>query len=301
MSGLPQGPRFTVVVATYNRPASLAECLEALAAQDVGREAFEVLVVDDGSATSQRSVVERFATRLDVRVIEQANSGPATARNAGAQSARGRYLAFTDDDCQPEASWLRALETALERHPDSAIGGAVVNRLDNTYSESSQLLIDFLYEYFQKHDVSGRFFVTSNCAMPTRLFRDLGGFDLRFPFAAGEDRDLFERWQQHGLTLTQCNEARVYHAHELTLRSFCRQHFTYGRGAWFLHHARLRRGGEPLRVPPSRFYAGLLWFPFTKTSWPRAVLLLALACLSQAVYVAGYGWQALTESRTPTR
>lgn len=295
-SVLPQGPRFTVVVATYNRPDLLEGCLQALAAQDLGRDAFEVLVVDDGSASPQREVVTRFSTLLDARVLEQPNAGPASARNTGAWGARGLFLAFTDDDCRPDPTWLRALDGALERHPNSAIGGVVVNRLDNPYSTASQLLIDFLYDYFERHDVRGRFFVTSNCAVPSELFKQVGGFDLTFPFAAGEDRDLCERWQQRGLKLVYSDRARVYHAHSLTLRSFCRQHFTYGRGAWFLRNARQRRGGEPLRVRPAEFYTRLVLFPFGKAPWHRAIALSALVALSQAAYVSGYVWQAITGS-----
>ena len=74
-------PTFSVVVPTYQRPASLARCLDALGAQTIERDRFEVIVVDDGSADSPREVVARAAASIDVRLIEQANAGPATARN----------------------------------------------------------------------------------------------------------------------------------------------------------------------------------------------------------------------------
>lgn len=292
MVSQPQAPQFTVVVATRNRPDALDACLRALVAQDLA--AFEVLIVDDGSTSPQRRIADRFAGALNVRVLEQANAGPASARNAGAREARGRFLAFTDDDCLPDKGWLSALARALEQHPRSAIGGVVVNRLDNPYSAASQLLIDFLYHYFDAHQTTARFFVTSNCALPTDLFREVGGFDLSFPFAAAEDRDLCERWQQRGWALVYVDDAIVIHTHPLTLGSYCRQHFTYGRGAWFLRHARRKRGGEPLRVRPAAFYSQLVLFPLWKTPWPRAIVLASLAALSQAAYVAGYLWQAIT-------
>jgi GT2 family glycosyltransferase len=271
--------------------------LRSLAAQDFERDAFEVLVVDDGSTSPQRKVVEQFSGDLHIRLIEQANAGPAAARNAGALVARGQHLAFTDDDCRPDPKWLSNLAAALKQHPNSAIGGVVVNRLDNLFSTASQLLVDFLYDYFDANDTTGRFFVTSNCAMPTDLFREVGGFDLTFPFAAAEDRDLCERWQQRGLALVYSGAAVVSHTHQLTLWSFCRQHFTYGRGAWFLGRARQGRGGEPLRVKPAPFYVKLVLFAFSREAWPRAVVLSSLAALSQVVYVMGYLWQALTAAR----
>lgn len=292
MTSLGPAPRFTVIVATFNRPRSLDACLRALAAQDLPHGDFEVLVVDDGSATPQREIVERFSGALMVRVIEQANAGPATARNAGAREARGRFLAFTDDDCQPDPGWLSALGLALDQHPTALVGGSVVSTLDNPYSSASQYLVEFLYGFFGAHYPEQRFFVTANCAVAAGLFRELNGFDLSFPFAAAEDRDLCDRWQQRGFELVFAGAARVVHAHALSPRSFWRQHFTYGRGGWFLERARAARGE---RRPPVRLhllYPRMARFAFTKRRGVEGVALLALLGVSQVAYTAGYIWQS---------
>jgi len=285
-------PRLTVIVATYNRPGPLDACLEALAAQDLPRDDFEVLVVDDGSAAPLRDLVGRWSTQLQVRLIEQANAGPACARNAGAQQARGRLLAFTDDDCRPDPGWLRALETACDAHPRALVGGSVACGLDNLYSAASQYLVEFLYGFFGRHYPEQRFFVTANCAAPADLFHAVGRFDVSFPFAAAEDRDLCDRWQERGFDLHYAEDARVVHAHVLTPRTFWRQHFTYGRGGWFLEKARAARGG---RRPPVRLhllYPELAQFAFTKRRGLTGVALLALLLVSQLGYSVGYIWQS---------
>jgi GT2 family glycosyltransferase len=283
-------PFFSVIVPTYQRPAAVAHCLDALCAQELPRERFEVVVVDDGSAEPPRAVVARFATTLDVRLIEQRNSGPASARNAGAAAARGDYLAFTDDDCRPDAHWLAALDAMAAQHPGCAIGGRVDNSLaDGVYSTASQLLIDFLYEYYNGGDGAGRFFITSNLVFPADAFRALGGFDTSFPLAAAEDRDVCDRWREAGHTMLYADDAVVYHEHALRFGSFCRQHFNYGRGAYYLHRARARRGEAPLRVEPLvRFYARLVAYPLGRSAAPRSFALAALSALSQGVYVSGY-------------
>lgn len=288
--------RFTVVVPTYNRAESLERCLGAIAAQDQPREAFEVVVVDDGSKRSPREIVDRFATSMQVRLIEQTNAGPAAARNAGARAARGQFLAFTDDDCRPSAGWLTALSVALDEHPRSAVGGSVISSLQNSFSTASQLLVEFLYHYFARNNPDGQFFVTANVAMPTDMFKDLGGFDLTFPFAAAEDRDLCERWHERGFGLVYSEDAVVWHSHPLRLGSFCRQHFTYGRGAWFLNKAKRRRGRAGLSVRPVSFYSKLVLFPLSKAPLPRSLILASLAALSQLVYTTGFFWQSLMSS-----
>ena len=294
-------PTFSVIVPTYQRAASLERCLDALGAQTLERDRFEVIVVDDGSTEPPRAAVARAACALDVRMIEQVNAGPAAARNAGANAARGAYVVFTDDDCRPDPGWLRALDAMAARSPGCAIGGRVVNALgDGIYSTASQLLIEFLYDYYNVDETGGRFFITSNLAVPTQAFRQIGGFDASFPLAAGEDRDLCDRWREAGLRMVYCDEAIVHHAHELSLRSFCRQHFNYGRGAYHLHRARARRGEAPLRVEPADFYTRLVGFPLGRVEGARAVALSALMALSQAVYVSGYAMERARNASVPT-
>ena len=282
-------PVYSVIVPTYQRSASLARCLDAIGAQTIGRDRFEVIVVDDGSTDSPRNVVARAASSIAVRLIEQANAGPASARNTGARAARGAYVVFTDDDCLPDPGWLAAIDAAVVRQPGCAIGGRVVNALgDGLYSTASQLLIEFLYEYFNADESEGRFFITSNLALPTDSFHRIGGFDVTFPLAAAEDRDLCDRWREAGLAMVYCDDAIVHHAHALGLASFCRQHFNYGRGAFHLHLARARRGEKPLRVEPPQFYRRLVGYPFVRGQGTRAAALSALMALSQGVYVSGY-------------
>ena len=293
-------PTFSVIVPTFQRTASLERCLQALGTQSLERDRFEVIVVDDGSAEPPRAVVQRAASAFEVRLIEQANAGPASARNAGANAARGAYVVFTDDDCRPDAGWLRALDAMRVRHPGCAIGGRVENALgDGLFSTASQLLIDFLYDYYNVDETGGRFFITSNLALPAQTFREIGGFDTSFPLAAGEDRDLCDRWREAGQRMVYCDDAVVHHAHTLSMRSFCRQHFNYGRGAFHLHRARARRGEAPLRVEPANFYTRLVGFPIGRVEGARALALSALMALSQAVYVSGYVTERV-RSRAPS-
>ena len=282
-------PQFSVIVPTFDRLEALDRCLGALAAQDIARERFEVVVVNDGGAVSPRTVVDRHRHALDVHLFEQVNAGPAAARNAGAAAARGEYLVFTDDDCLPEQGWLSALARSAARDPGLAIGGRVVSLPDHgIYSHASQSLIDFLYSYYNAPGEHGRFFITSNLAFPAARFREVGGFDVTFPLAAAEDRDLCDRWREQGGVIVYDDQAIVRHSHALDLRSFCRQHLNYGRGAYYLHRARERRGVAPIRLETDRFYSRLVAHPLDQGTGARAAALSALLFTSQVAYLAGY-------------
>ena len=190
---------FRVVIPSFARPERLAQCLDALARTEFAG-AFEVVVVDDGSPQPLAPVIDGFADRLPVRSQRQDNRGPAAARNAGARTARGRILAFTDDDCLPDRHWIAAMARAGAAQPLALIGGRVDNALPaNIYSAASQDLVDYLYEYFGAAAGDAPFFTSNNIACDRARFLDLGGFDESFPLAAGEDRELGMRWRDRAV------------------------------------------------------------------------------------------------------
>ena len=187
---------FSIIVPTYNRPSSLSRCLQSLVALDFPRDAYEVVVVDDGGGADLTAVITPIADHINIQLARQANSGPAAARNHGAELANGRFLAFIDDDCHTAPGWLTVFQEQLAGAPQVLIGGKVVNGLPhNLYSAASQLLIDYLYAYAQKRPSSGlRFFTSNNLALAADVFAAVGGFNAAMPLAAGEDREFCDRW-----------------------------------------------------------------------------------------------------------
>jgi len=289
-----QIPSFSVIIPTYNRPQQLALCLQALARQDYPHDCFEVIVVDDGSQISPFECVETFQSQLDITLLTQYNVGPAAARNtgAGAAQAKGQFLAFTDDDCQPDANWLKNLATGFKENSDAAIGGKTINQLPkNIYSTVSQLLINYLYSYYNYERNKARFLATNNLALPAKLFHVMSGFDTNYPLAAAEDRDFCYRWLNNGYQMIYNPEVVVYHEHHLTLFSFWRQQFNYGRGAFLFHRAK-RSAGESTPEPKS-FYWNLIRYPFLKAAFFKASMLATLMVISQVAIITGYFWEAM--------
>ena len=258
---------------------------------DYPRSDFEVIVVDDGQSVPEE-LIAPFKERLDVTVCAQAHAGPATARNNGAAKAAGRFLAFTDDDCLPASDWLQNLARCFERSPERAVGGRTLNALpDNPYSSASQFLIDYLYGYYNADPGQAKFFASNNLAIPAERFRAIGSFDAVWHRAAAEDRDLCDRWLQQGLQMIYAEEVVVYHAHVLTFRTFLRQHFSYGRGAFWFHRKRARSGVRDLKVEPVRFYRDLLLYPIVRKQGWRVPLLMALLLISQIANALGFFWE----------
>jgi GT2 family glycosyltransferase len=253
-----------------------------------------MIVVDDGSETPPEAVVASFCSHLDVTLLTQAHAGPAAARNTGAARAKGKFLAFTDDDCAPAPDWLQSLAARFATAPDCAIGGRTLNALpDNPYSTASQLIVDVVYAHYNANPDQASFLATNNLAVPADRFQAIGGFDAAFfPFAS-EDRDFCNRWLHHGYRMIYAPEVLVYHAHALTFRTFLRQHFSYGCGAFRYHKARARRGSGRFIVEVE-FYLDLLKLLSDSgsqiRSW-RALLLATLLVMWQGANAAGFLWE----------
>ncbi len=280
------------MIPTYLRPDHLGECLRALSGLRYPRDRFEVLVVDDGGVSPLDAVVAPFRGHLTLTLIRQANAGPAAARNRGAERARGEFLAFTDDDCRPGPDWLMDLDQVLSREPESMVGGIVVNAATSLYSATSQLITDVVYRHYNADRLRARFVASNNMAVPADKFREVGGFDPAFRWA--EDRDLCDRWLHRGNRIIYTPTASVRHVRPMTARTFCRQHFDYGRGAQLFHRRRSERKSGNM-LAESRFHLDVrnwLWSPLTRVR-PRQVLPVAVLLAAwQLANLAGYLWEA---------
>lgn len=276
-------PEISVVVPTYQRPDRLARLLEALTAQrDV---ALEVILVDDGGTVPLEPVVEPFRQRLPLRLLVQANAGPAAARNRGAREARTDVLAFTDDDCAPRHDWAALMLRAVRSASGPALaGGVTVNAIrEDIFAEASQDIADFLQSRSGPH---GPFAASNNIAMPKAAFEALGGFDASYPRAAGEDRAFCSAWVEHGWPVVRVPDAVVEHHHRLGVSGFWRQHRNYGFGACMFHRRRpATRMGLGRRLG---FYLSLLMHPVRRDPSLRGASRIALVALAQLATAAGW-------------
>ena len=204
-------PLVSVVVSTYNRPARLARLLEALRDQTLAAEAFEVIVVDNGSESPTGALLARESSReglVLVRGRHERTSGPGAGRNTGWRLARAPLVAFTDDDCRPEPRWLEAMLAVARVHPGSLIQGP-------TRPDPEELSLDGILSHTVSVERLGPNYETSNICYPKAILNALGGFDESFGLRpAGEDMDLALRAIEHGVEPVFAPEAGVRHAVE---------------------------------------------------------------------------------------
>jgi cellulose synthase/poly-beta-1,6-N-acetylglucosamine synthase-like glycosyltransferase len=210
--------RASVIIPTYNRVDRIGYCLDALRQQDC-KSPFEIIVVDDGSTDGTSDFLREFP---GIRVISQANAGPAAARNRGVKASSGDVVLFTDDDCEPFPNWLTEM---LKAFSDPKVTGA-----KGIYrTRQRELIARFVQiEYEDRYRLMARsagidFIDTYSAAFRRDRFIESGGYDTSFPVACCEDSELSYRMSARGWRMVFVPTAIVWHQHPTTLFRYLRR------------------------------------------------------------------------------
>lgn len=102
----------SVVIPAYNEEKYLGRALDSLTRQDT-KLPFEVIVVDNNSTDKTAAVAQKFASRLNLKVIKETRPGRGAARAAGFAHARGEMILSTDADSEVPPDWIERLTNIL--------------------------------------------------------------------------------------------------------------------------------------------------------------------------------------------
>jgi len=207
-------PLFSVVIPTFHRNDRLATALDCLAP---GRQhemtvaaaggvadhpdevaTYEVIVSDAGLGSTAQALI---ATRYPwVRWSAAPGAGPAANRNSGARLARGEWLAFVDDDCQPTPGWLAALTSQARLGDVDVIEGSMIapDKRDSIRHQA----VD---------NLTGDLYWSGNLAIRHDVFDRLGRFDEDFQEACCEDVEFADRIRKSGVRTVFCPAGAVLH------------------------------------------------------------------------------------------
>jgi len=177
-------PMISVVICTYNRADSLKSTICSVVNQHMAGGDFEVIVVDNGSNDRTRQVVDDFNMSKLMHYVYEETLGLCHARNAGWRRARGKYIAYLDDDAIASPEWLMAIKEAFESSPDAGIVGGCVEPIweeerPGWLSDDVSLSLTILdWSDTPKiiTDLNKEWLVGANMAISASVLAQVGGF-----------------------------------------------------------------------------------------------------------------------------
>jgi GT2 family glycosyltransferase len=218
----------SVLIACRDGEATIAEQLEALAAQAIAQP-WEVIVTDNGSRDGSRELVMSYSKRFPHFKLVDAPDRPGLSyvRNIGAAAARGRSLAFCDQDDRVAAGWLETMATSLRAH--ELVAGRLEHDILNepwTIEVRGRPQLEDLVTYAPGWP---QFAFGCTLGVQKELHDRLGGFDENL-LRGAEDADYCWRAQQLGARLTLAPDAITHYRFRNTLSGVYRQARNYGEG-----------------------------------------------------------------------
>jgi glycosyltransferase involved in cell wall biosynthesis len=196
--------RATIQLCTYNRAALLERVLDACFEQTVASDAYEVVLVNDGSTDETPEVIARAQQRASgaFTVVNQPNSGLAKGRNAGIARARGERVIFIDDDVLPLPNFVEEHLRSHDAQPLAIVRGGAIN---------VESFDDLPPPVWSIRNYSGNYFWTTNVSVPLATIRAIGGFNESFAEYGWEDIDVGLRLRFAGVKAVFNKRALVYH------------------------------------------------------------------------------------------
>jgi mycofactocin system glycosyltransferase len=241
-------PSVTVIIPVKDRRVELAHCLESLFAQNYPGDAFDVIVIDDGSGDGTGDLARRYPCRV---LSLEKSMGQSYCRNLGAKIADGDVLAFIDSDCVAEKNWLREIVTYFQWKRIGAVAGYVDGYFEETGLDRYEKVFSPLRmgEYVLYGSDTGSTFYAPTCNLLVRKDVYIKNGGIRDDMHVGEDVDFCWRMRSGGHDLLYVPRGPVKHKHRNTLGKMLKRRCDYGTSEAMLHALHPEKT-KVLQAPP---------------------------------------------------
>lgn len=203
----------SIIVPTFRRPQGLKTALESLTGQTSGGLAMEIIVADNDPKGSARDYVKNFAktATINTHYLHVPEPGVSNARNGALKAAKGRYLAFLDDDQEACAGWLQTLLDISQKH-SAALAFVPTHARIAGQSKYNDYLVDFFSRFGPQMNegVVDEFFGCGNSLLDTKLCTlPAPPFSPAMNETGGEDDLLFSELQSQGIKIAWSRAANA--------------------------------------------------------------------------------------------
>lgn len=204
----------SVIICTYNREKYIRPLLESLAANDLPKSEYEILLVDNNCTDNTRAVCGEFSKDhpgLTFRYMTEPEQGLSAARNKGIREAHGELLVYVDDDALVDPNYLSEYVSHFASHPETmAAGGPIIPLYETEEPKwmtpyTKALLTGWMdFGKHVRHYPKGRYPGGGNAAYRKEVFDKVGLFNTSLGRKGGslmgsEEKDIFDKMHALGM------------------------------------------------------------------------------------------------------
>ena len=215
----------SIIVCTFNRAEYIGENLRHLKQQKCNTSLFEVIIVNNNSTDNTEQICKQFIQDekpTNFHYFLELNQGHSFARNRGIQEAKGKYIAFIDDDAMVDHHYTTAILDFFSEHQQvMAIGGKIIPVYEE---EDPKWMSKYLLPLVAAIDLGNRvkpfeglkFPIGANMAFRSQVFDEFGLFNTRLGrkgsgLEGGDEKDVFHRLKKENQPIYYLPSAVVRH------------------------------------------------------------------------------------------
>ena len=216
----------TAIICTYNRAKYIGNLLESIAANDLPKSEYEILLVDNNCTDNTRAICDAFvAAHKDVnfRYTTEPEQGLSAAKNRGIKEAKGDILVYIDDDALVDLHYLRTYAEWMAAHPETMACGGPIEPLYETAEPDwmtpyTKALLTAWMDYGDKvrEYPHGRYPGGGNAAYRKAVFDQVGFFNTALGRKGGnlmgsEEKDIFDKMHALGMQILYLPQPVLHH------------------------------------------------------------------------------------------
>ena len=216
----------TAVICTYNRAKYIGPLLESIAANDLSKAEYEILLVDNNCTDNTREICDTFASNhpdVNFCYVVETEQGLSAARNKGIKEAKGDIIVYIDDDALVDTWYLRIIVEYMSVHPKiDAVGGPIVPLYETEEPQwmtcyTKELLCGYLYFGDKERTFPGdRYPGGGNAAYRANVFEKVGLFNTALgrkgdSLMGAEEKDIFDKMSSQRMRFMYLPKMILHH------------------------------------------------------------------------------------------
>lgn len=242
-------PELTVIICTFNRGNLLNETIPTILRQDVSKDFYNVLIVNNNSTDNTEEIITSFTEKYkNVSTIYEPLSGVSFARNTGYKNVTTKWIVYLDDDAKAPRNFIKTAIAIANSNEYDCFGGVYYP----WYKYKKPVWFKDIYvstaECYNKIDGYKLTHASAGImAIKRSILKEFNGFSINLgpkgiKMSYGEETHLQNRILKKGYSIGILPTWHIYHLvnkNKLRFSWFLKNGYTAGRDHWIIYDGKV--------------------------------------------------------------